>query len=231
MIKISFLIILACLISCSSYKTQSREIKNSFNTASLQANNEKDLYKIFDQITDTKVVELKNRIYNLDKPLILNKLSHITINGNGAVLVLDSLVNDVIEINTCHNITIDNIKALHKEPDGPVGCTGNVILINGGSNIIIINSELNGCGVVGVSAYKSINLKIINNYIHKNTHYPIIYDGPSVTIKDNIFKNNGNQNKIAYMAGSPWPPLQFFNTNVTTSELIIEGNTFGKSKN
>ena len=231
MIKASFLITLACSISCSSYRTQSKGPETSNNTVSIQASNEKDLYEIFDQITDTKVIELKNRIYNLDKPLILNKLSHITINGNGAVLVLDSLVNDVVELNRCHNVTIDNIKALHKEVNGPVGCTGNVILINGGSNITIINSELNGCGVVGVTAYNSINLKIISNYIHKNTHYPIIYDGPSVTIKDNIFENNGNQNKIAYMAGSPWPPLQFFNTNVTTKELIIEGNTFGGSQN
>ena len=77
MIKIFFLITLACSISCSSYKTQSKETKTSNNTASLQANNEKDLYEIFDQITDTKVIELKNRIYNLDKPLILNNLSHI----------------------------------------------------------------------------------------------------------------------------------------------------------
>ena len=91
MIKISFLIILACSISCSSYKIKSKETKTSNNTASLQANNEKDLYEIFDKITDPKVIELKNRIYNLDKPLILNNLSHITINGNGAVLVLDSL--------------------------------------------------------------------------------------------------------------------------------------------
>lgn len=230
-IKASLSIILACTVSCSSYISQPSENKNSDHSALIRVNNEQDLYEAFDQITDTKVIELKNRIYNLDKPLILNNLSHITINGNGAVLVLDSLVNDVVEMNRCHNVTIDNIKALHKEADGPVGCTGNVILISGGSNITIINSELNGCGVVGVSAYNSINLKIIGNYIHKNTHYPIIYDGPSATIKDNVFENNGNQNKIAYMAGSPWPPLQFYNKNVTTSELIIEGNTFGESQN
>ena len=231
MIKLFLFVILACSISCSSINTKLLETKRSEASISLHANNEQDLYKIFDQITDTKVIELKNRIYNLDKPLILNSLNHITVNGNGAVLVLDSLVNDVVVMNKCHNITIDNIKALHKEPDGPVGCTGNVILINGGSNITIINSELNGCGVVGISAYKSKNLKIISNYIHKNTHYPIIYDGPSVTIKDNTFENNGNENKIAYISGSPWPPKKFFNTNVTKDGIIIEGNIFIGSQN
>ena len=75
------------------------------------------------------------------------------------------------------------------------------------------------------------NLKIISNYIHKNTHYPIIYDGPSVTIKDNTFENNGNENKIAYISGSPWPPKKFFNTNVTKDGIIIEGNIFIGSQN
>jgi|TARA_B110000116_G_scaffold218346_1_gene195841 hypothetical protein len=230
MIKLFLFVILACSISCSSINTKLLEPKRSEASISLHANNEQDLYKIFDQITDTKVIELKNRIYNLDKPLILNSLNHITVNGNGAVLVLDSLVNDVVVMNKCHNITIDNIKALHKEPDGPVGCTGNVILINGGSNITIINSELNGCGVVGVSAYTSRNLKIISNYIHKNTHYPIIYKGPSVTIQDNKFENNGNENKIAYIGDSTWPPKKFFNTNVTKNGIIIEGNIFIESQ-
>ena len=89
MIKASLSIILAYTVSCSSYKSQPSENKNSDHSALIRVNNEQDLYEAFDQITDTKVIELKNRIYNLDKPLILNNLSHITINGNGAVLDAD----------------------------------------------------------------------------------------------------------------------------------------------
>ena len=206
MIKASFLIILACSISCSSYRTQSKGPETSNNTVSIQANNEKDLYEIFDQITDTKVIELKNRIYNLDKPLILNNLSHITINGNGAVLVLDSLVNDVVELNRCHNVTIDNIKALHKEVDGPVGCTGNVILINGGSNITIIKDSENFSELISKDIGPGNCL--IDNWVRKNSNKKYDKDGliaASGTTNEIIFEqaqelyiNRNNKNKLSF---------------------------------
>lgn len=57
MIKLFLFVILACSISCSSINTKLLEPKRSEASISLHANNEQDLYKIFDQITDTKVIE------------------------------------------------------------------------------------------------------------------------------------------------------------------------------
>ena len=213
---ITLFLAMVCSISC----------RDSPNAKVLKINNEQGLYAFLEKNTDVSVVELENRIYKLDRPLIFNRLKNITINGNDAVLILDLLDSDVMKIEECENLVINNIKALHVEPSGPVGCTGNVIVINGGSNITISNSEINGCGVVGVAAYDSEDLKIIRNYIHKNSSFSIIYMGPSVAIKYNKFENNGNKNRIAYRVSSGWPPKEYLDADITKNGLIMEGNIF-----
>ena len=137
------------------------------------------------KIESGSVVKLEAKTYNLPAHILISGKENITIDGNGATLVMQSLAEDVILVENSKQIVLKNFKATHIEPEGPIGCTGNVIHVEGGSDILIEKCELNGSGIVGVAAYRTENLRIINNFIHKNSQYGII----CILYKDNCQLN------------------------------------------
>ncbi len=180
----------------------------------------------FSKIESGSNVKLKKGVYHLESRLEINSKENITIDGNGSTFIMKSLSDDVISIQDSKNITLKNFTATHIEPDGPVGCTGNVILISKGSNILIEKCELNGSGIVGVSAYETENLKIKDNYIHKNSQYGIIYQGPSVEITGNTFENNANGNLYFSYNNLNWPPQDLINSDTNKEGLKMSGNIY-----
>ncbi len=171
-------------------------------------------------------VKLKKTTIILESHILIKEKSNITIDGNGATLIMKSMSDDVILIENSDNIVLKNFKATHIEPQGPTGCTGNVVHIEGGSNILIENCELNGCGIVGLAAYSTKGLKVVKNYIHKNSKYGIIYQGSSIEINKNTFENNTNGNIFFSYMNYSWPPDELINTNKNKKGLKMHKNVF-----
>jgi parallel beta-helix repeat protein len=139
---------------------------------------------------------------------------------------MQNMADDVLFIDNSNNIKLINFKATHIEPKGPVGCTGNVIHIENGSDITIEDCDLNGSGIVGIAAYGTKDLKVINNYIHENSQYGIIYQGPQIEIKGNRFQDNANGNIYFSYQSITWPPDQLINSNQNSKGLTMSSNTF-----
>lgn len=171
-------------------------------------------------------LKLDKGIYELDYPIKIFAKKNITIDGNGATLIMRNMAEDVIYIKNSNNITLMNFKATHIEPKGPTGCTGNVIHIEGGANILIENCDLNGSGIVGIAAYNSKNLTVSNNFVHKNSEYGIIYQGPQIEIKGNVFENNTKGNIYFSYIDTSWPPNEKINTNQNKEGLKMSNNIF-----
>ena len=171
-------------------------------------------------------IQLKKGTYKLSSPIRIVSKSNITIDGNGATLIMQNMADDVLFIDNSNNIKLINFKATHIEPEGPVGCTGNVIHIENGSNITIEDCDLNGSGIVGIAAYGTKDLKVMNNYIHENSQYGMIYQGPQIEIKGNRFKDNGNGNIYFSYQSTTWPPNQLINSNQNSKGLTMSSNTF-----
>ncbi len=175
-------------------------------------------------------ISLESKEYIIDIPILIENKKNITINGNGASIVMNSLSENVIHITGSESIKIQNIKAKHIEPSGPTGCTGNVIYMDSSSDVLIEKCELNGSGIVGVAAFDIDNLSIIENNIHSNSEYGIIYQGPSILIKDNTFEKN-NLGHVYYSfvekgGASSWPPDQLINKDVNKSGLTMSNNIY-----
>ncbi len=171
-------------------------------------------------------IQLKNGIYELSSPISIIRKSNISIDGNGATLIMQNMADDVLFIDNSNNIRLINFKATHIEPEGPVGCTGNVIHIENGSGITIEDCDLNGSGIVGIAAYGTKDLRVINNYIHENSEYGIIYQGPQIEIKGNRFQDNGNGNIYFSYQSLTWPPNQLINSNQNSKGLTMSSNIF-----
>ena len=171
-------------------------------------------------------IQLKKGTYKLSSPISIIRKNNISIDGNGATLIMQNMADDVLFIDNSNNIKLSNFKATHIEPEGPVGCTGNVIHIENGSDITIEHCDLNGSGIVGIAAYGTQDLKVMNNYIHKNSEYGIIYQGPQIEIKGNRFEDNGNGNIYFSHQSTTWPPNQLINSNQNSKGLRMSANTF-----
>ena len=176
-------------------------------------------------------VKLKTGDYLLEETVLLNGKQDITIDGNGSTLTVNSLSDHVIHVANCTNIRLINFKATHIEPSGPVGCTGNVLLLENSSDILVEGCDLNGSGIVGIAAYNVDNLRVLNNHIHENSEYSIIFQGPSLLLSNNVFENNGNSNVIYFShiekdGMTSWPPDEQIATDTQLQGLVMRNNIF-----
>ena len=182
-------------------------------------------------LADGASVKLAAREYRLDEVLLLENKNNIKIDGNGATFVMKSLSENVLHLTGCTNIQLTNFKATHIEPSGPTDCTGNVIYMDESSDILIQDCDLNGSGIVGIAAYNTDNLRVVDNYIHENSEYAIIYQGPSLLLTNNVFEENGNGNVI-YFSYVPkdgvlgWPPEEKIGADTQMQGLVMRDNNF-----
>jgi parallel beta-helix repeat protein len=191
----------------------------------------KNLAASLNALASGSQVKLAPGEYFLDEVILLSGKENIIIDGNGALLVMNSLESDVIHLTGCSNIQLLNFKATHIEPSGPTGCTGNVIYVDDSSDILIQNCDLNGSGIVGIAAYNTDNLLVEDSHIHENSEYAIIYQGPSLYMTGNIIEKNGNDNVIYFsyvekggMLG--WPPEDKIAYDTQKTGLVMKKNTF-----
>lgn len=217
-IKLFFLICCLCF-ACASVK-QSAVISVSPNDFATKLAN----------ITSGSTIQLKPEKYVLNAPLLIDGKENVTIDGNGATLVMNSLSENVVHLSNSKNIVLKNFKATHIEPSGPTGCTGNVIYMDNSDSVLVEKCDLNGSGIVGIAAYNIGALRVINNRIHENSEYGIIYMGPSIQMSDNTFEDNTKGHLFysyaAKDASSSWPPKELINQDMNKNGLVMSNNTF-----
>lgn len=110
------------------------------------------------------------------------------------------------------DITLRNLIMRHepKTIDREVGCSGNVVTLDIGSNLTIENCELNGCGRVGLY-YNTGPVKVTlrNNHIWNNSLcaiidgngtrlYSEVTDHNHITFENNIIEKNGDDYQGEY---------------------------------
>lgn len=130
---------------------------------------------------------------------------NIIIEGNGLVeLQCKKLYNNVMWVSG-KGIIIRNLHLTHFKP-GTIehqNCSGRVIGLEGASEVLIENCDINGCGLVGVhDNLNNSRVHIKNNYIHYNSLAPFgnidgdlwmeeIVDHAVFSFENNRIENNG----------------------------------------
>ncbi len=188
------------------------------------------LYQALDNEAD---IQLENLIYYLERPLRISGKNDFTLDGNGSTFIMENKSENVVVLDNCNNVTLKNFKATHVEPEGPIGCTGSVIQVNGNYGVSIEGCELNGSGIIGVVAYDSKNLRVVDNYIYNNSQYGVLYQGATtIEISGNTFENNGKDGE-QHIGLALDPGLSQINTITGAKNqqgLQMSNNIFKKNK-
>lgn len=132
--------------------------------------NEGKLKQIGD-VTDPVAATVKPTITATDAydgpSLNIISVENLTIEGGDPEGMLTSFIVDpsyanVLAFYHCKNITLKNLYMGHKVQDG---CSGDVIHLDGCSNVKFERAHLFGCGVIGLYAESSDNIEMVNSAI------------------------------------------------------------------
>jgi hypothetical protein len=176
--------------SCTPTKTvQSTAVDAAKDKIATQA----DIDLLYQKLRGGESIKLEKKIYYLEETIVISGKNTFTFDGNGSTFIMKNKGADVVYVVNSENTSLRNFKATHIEPEGPIGCTGSVVQVSNSNNILIEKCELNGSGIIGVVAYNSKKLRVLDNYIYNNSNYGVLYDTEtSIEIKGNRFEDNGD---------------------------------------
>ena len=124
--------------------------------------------------------------------LTLNGVHNLTIQGAGknkSELVITPRYAFVMKFEDCSNIAINNIKAGHTPERGY--CAGGVFSFEDSMDIQIDNTDMYGCGTVGLHLALVANMKVTNSTVYDCTEGIVAaYNCAKIMFKDCVFKDN-----------------------------------------
>jgi len=162
-------------------------------------------------IDSNTAITLKSGVYNLSKlkqeysedsvfweevfdgnQLIIKGIKNLTLQGEGdtpAEIVVEPRYANVLNFRDSSNITIRNIIAGHTPEQG--GCAGGVLAFEDCSNITILESDLYGCGIEGLTLLNTQSLMFANSAVHDcNTAIMTIEDSRNISFYNSTFYDN-----------------------------------------
>ncbi|MDF3000497.1 MAG: S-layer domain protein [Bacillota bacterium] len=161
------------------------------------------------EIGSNKKIVLKPGVYNLSaadegRGLTISNVSNLTIEGvesGQTEFVVDSRYAQVMNFINCKGITIKNIKAGHTPSE--YECDAGVLLFDGCSDVSVSNSELYGCGSIGVTLQNTNGFYGYDLDInHCSLRAIEIHDSKNVLFQDSIIRDHEAYSNIVYIARS-----------------------------
>lgn len=138
--------------------------------------------------------------------LYITGVSNLTIRGAGedrtaVVISATPRYADVLSFENCSNIHISGLTAGHSKEPG--SCTGGVLCFENCQDILVENCGLFGCGTLGVTAYSTKNLQIVNNEIYECSVGGVEFTNcDAVNVDGNTFRDLGGPIFRIYDCGS-----------------------------
>ena len=186
-------LVLGTFMACQPQKYRGKGTPPDATDVPLPEANEQQMDALFAGLDAGGPITLEPLTYYLDNTIVIRESEFpFSLDGNGCAFVMRNKDANVFQILGANKVALRNFKATHIEPNGPIGCLGSVISVEEAASVLIENCELNGSGIIGVVAYDTENLRIINNYIYNNSNYGVLYDTlTTLEIIDNRFEDNG----------------------------------------
>jgi len=153
-----------------------------------------DLQALIDDTPDGAEVFIPYGRYRLEKGLLVKGRKHLTITARtGTWIYVEDLDAHVITIAGSEDIEVRNLSLRHWEPLEVYECHGSVVEVQDSTSIRILNSVLDGCGAVGVSAEKSRDLFVAHCQIQNNSFNAFyFYEVNTISLRSNVIEDNAN---------------------------------------
>ncbi len=140
------------------------------------------------QPLDNTEIHLEEGIYNVGM-LFLNEVENLTLIADGEVqLISESGEDTILVANNCTNLQLVGLTMGH-DVAPELGCTSGVILFYGGKEIKIIDCDLYGCGLIGISSTLT-DYAVYSSIIRDCSEAAVsLYDGTAY-FENTVFSGN-----------------------------------------
>ena len=129
-----------------------------------------DLQSLIDRTPDGGTVRVPKARFVLKRGLVVENRRNLHLECEpGSQILVDDIGADVIEIAGSEGIRISGAFFRHLKPLKGYECHGDVVKLRNSTDVMIENSELDGCGAIGLSAWQSNNLTVRNCLIAHNS--------------------------------------------------------------
>ena len=228
--NLAILSLFLCILSCVSLTHAAPTTEDNLLSPSKKSEQKEDRFKplhgkiiqaAINKAKDGSVVTIMPGTYALPGPLLLENRSDLTIRFIDVTFKTIDVNESVFQINNCKNINIIDGHFQHFEPLENYECDGPVFSINSSSNIKIMGSEINGCGAIGVSAFKTNKLVVFQCHLHHNTFTALsLNECQNVDINNNLIEHNGQTYN-----GSDNQYVRFHGNHVVGNKKSYWGNS------
>jgi hypothetical protein len=135
--------------------------------------------------------------------LVIKDVENLTIEGSAlgtSEIVTPYRYAYVINFENCKNLLINRIKSGHIVTSD---CAGGVFSFNNCSDVLIKNTLMYGCGIIGIDIHNSDNISVRNSSIYKCSYGIVwIYNSRYISFTDCDFFDNQFYDCLIYLNGS-----------------------------
>lgn len=160
--------------------------------------------------------------------LFLEGIQNLTIEGAGdaqSEIIVEPRYANVLNFLNCSNISLVNIKTGHTE--GGL-CSGGVLLFENCADIRIDNTDMYGCGTIGLMLEKVKDIKVTGSTIYGCTMQAMSIRGSSNVLLENcVFRDNeaiGPLVNIEHTSGLAFNACSFLRNAAGMSMFNLSGN-------
>ena len=153
-----------------------------------------DIQGLIDSTPDGGTIDIPYGRYVFKEGLVIKGRKNIIFRcAPGTRILIEDTNAKVLSIVESYGIRIENAYLRHLKPLEEYVCHGGVISINSSQDVKVLNCELNGCGSIGVSGWKSGDVFVRNCFIHHNTFSALSFSNcKDIKVKSCVIEENGN---------------------------------------
>ena len=153
-----------------------------------------NLQELINTTPDGGTVTIPMGRYVLSDGLRVHDRNNLTIScAPGSQILVDDISADVIEIANSQNIRIEGAFLRHLKPLPEYECHGDVLKMRSSENIVVEDSELDGCGAIGVAVWQCRNVQVKQCLIQNNSFNALYFESAeNVHIANCIIQDNAN---------------------------------------
>ena len=137
-----------------------------------------DIQAILDDAPNGSILTLDFGEYVFDQSLALVGKKNLTITApSGTRILCSDVMQDVLSLENCDSIRIENLRLSHLKPLDDYECEGACLRLGDCRDVEVSGCELAGCGAFGISGNDVARLLVKDCYIHDNTFSAFYFDG------------------------------------------------------
>jgi parallel beta-helix repeat protein len=151
-----------------------------------------DIQALLDSMPNGSILTINYGEYIFPTGLKLANKNNVTLSAApGTRIFVDDVMEDVLGVDNCDSVRIENLHLRHLKPLTEYQCEGACLRISQSRDVEVAGCELDGCGAFGIAGTNLSGLRVTKCYVHDNSYSGFYFmESENVLITGNRIVHN-----------------------------------------